>query len=130
MLIMPSFFENVSHTPTQAALNLSGSGTSSNPYKITSTADLTNLANWVNSGNQCSGQYFELTDNIDASGVPVIGTLKNNTTYYFKGIFDGNGKSIRNLNRSNSSLIENCFNSGCNIKNGDFLNPPFQVVEN
>lgn len=161
MLIMPSFFENVSHTPTQAALNLSGSGTSSNPYKITSTADLTNLANWVNSGNQCSGQYFELTDNIDASGVPVIGTLKNNTTYYFKGIFDGNGKSIRNLNRSNSSsnngdlglfgylqgtvknliilsgtinlsvngksagaiagstysgsLIENCFNSGCNI---------------
>ena len=161
MLIMPSFFENVSHTPIQAALNLSGSGTESNPYKITSTADLTNLANWVNSGNQCSGQYFELTENIDASGVPVIGTLKNNTTYYFKGIFDGNGKSIKNLNRSNSSnnngdlglfgylqgtvknliilsgtinlsvngksagaiagstysgsLIENCFNSGCNI---------------
>ena len=100
------FNSNHIHT-ADAAINLSGAGTSSNPYKINNTSDLTTLANWVNSGNQCSGQYFELTNNIDASGVPVIGRMSYGTAYYFKGIFDGNGKSIRNLNISSNTTNNN-----------------------
>ena len=57
---------------------LSGNGTINNPYQISSSDDLTHLAKVVNSGNDCSSKYFELTNNIDVSNVPVIGTLNNN----------------------------------------------------
>ena len=103
ILIVPSFIFNFNISPTQAAIRLDGTGTSSNPYKISTTADLTTFANWVNSGNTGSGQYFELTNNIDGSGVPVIGSLVYGAERRFKGTFDGNGFSISNVNRTNNS---------------------------
>ena len=103
ILIVPSFIFNFNISPTQAAISLDGLGTSSNPYKISSTADLTTLANWVNNGNTGSGKYFELTCNISGSGVPVIGSLVYGAERRFKGTFDGNGFSISNVNRTNNT---------------------------
>ena len=100
ILIMPSFIFNFNISPTQAAISLEGTGTSSNPYKISTTADLTTFANWVNNGNTGENQYFELTNNISGAGVPVIG---NSGATKFAGNFNGNGFSIRNLNRANNS---------------------------
>ena len=103
ILIVPSFIFNFNISPTQAAISLEGTGTSSNPYKISTTADLTTFANWVNEGNTGSGQYFELTNNISGAGVPVIGSLVYGAERRFKGTFDGNGFSISNVNRTNNS---------------------------
>ena len=103
ILIVSSFIFNFNISPTQAAIGLEGTGTSSNPYKISTTADLTTFANWVNNGNTGENQYFELTNNISGAGVPVIGSLVYGAERRFKGTFDGNGFSISNVNRTNNS---------------------------
>lgn len=66
-------------------------------YLITSAADLQTLAAYVNEGNNCKGLTLKLTQDLDLSGVTdwtPIGTSKDNS---FKGTFDGDGKTIRNL---------------------------------
>ena len=103
ILIVPSFIFNFNISPTQAAISLDGDGDPENPYKITCTADLKTFADWVNSGNTGENKYFELTNNIDGSGVPVIGSLVYGAERRFKGTFDGNGFSISNVNRTNNS---------------------------
>lgn len=90
-----------------------GSGTESDPYLITSAADLKGLANQVNNGNNYSGDYFKLTTDIDLAGkewTPIgyrsinkvnKGTVTpskdNNDIRAFSGTFNGNGHSISNL---------------------------------
>ncbi|MCL1926905.1 MAG: hypothetical protein FWF95_07215, partial [Syntrophorhabdaceae bacterium] len=77
-----------------------GSGTSLDPYKIGTAQQLKELADRVNSGEEPSGQYYKLTNNIDLSeygagynggkGWTPIGT----TEYWFDGTLDGTGKTI------------------------------------
>ena len=43
-----------------------GDGTSTNPYKIRSSADWKQLADDVSGGNSYIGRYFEMTADIDA----------------------------------------------------------------
>ena len=77
----------------------SGSGTESDPYKITSAENLAYLASQVNSGTTYSGSYFRQTANIDLSAhywVP-IGT---NATDSFRGTYDGDGHTISNMTTS------------------------------
>jgi len=74
-----------------------GSGTSKDPYKISSTADLDKLAADVNSGTKYVGVYFELTADITYDGT------ENNYTPIgqdngFSGSFDGKGHSISGIN--------------------------------
>ena len=85
-----------------------GEGTEESPYLIKSAADMQRLAETVNGGNDCSGIYFKMTDDIDLSGVcgedidgeevswTPIGGFKVNL-HVFSGIFDGNGKNISGL---------------------------------
>ena len=76
-----------------------GSGTQTDPYKITSTVDWNTLASNVNNGSQTySGTYFKLTADITVtetvtSGNPttMVGTSDSNS---FRGTFDGNGHTI------------------------------------
>lgn len=80
-----------------------GSGTQADPYKISSQADLEQLARDVNSegnegnydANRYKGKYFKLTNDIALTGnwAP-IGT---STFYVFAGNFDGDGHIISNL---------------------------------
>lgn len=64
-----------------------GNGTESTPYLISSTADMTALATAVNAGNNYAGKYFLLTS--DLSNITTI--IGKPTSYYFNGIFDGDG---------------------------------------
>ena len=81
-----------------------GSGTKADPYKLSTAADLVNLANKVNNGSGndpkiYSGFYFQLendinlsvaSDNFEPSDFVPIGTSEN----YFSGDFDGKGHTV------------------------------------
>ncbi|MBE8951558.1 MAG: hypothetical protein SR1Q7_00230 [Quinella sp. 1Q7] len=72
-----------------------GSGTESDPYKISAVEHLQQLATDVNGGNTYEGVYFKLTADIDLTGVDFapIGNRNN----MFNGTFDGAGFTISNL---------------------------------
>lgn len=86
-----------------------GSGTSTDPYIISSEGELKKLSEDVNSGNDYCGQYFILSNDLDLNFQLWTGIGNESTP--FRGIFDGNGYSVANL---------------CVIKNGGL----FGVVEN
>ena len=71
-----------------AQLQLSGSGTESDPFLISSSSNLQSLSNWVKAGNNCLGQYFLLTQ--DVSTTISIG----DDNYSFSGVFDGGNNRI------------------------------------
>jgi hypothetical protein len=82
-----------------------GSGTESDPYIITTAAQLAQLATYVNSGNEdYNNKYYKLGNDLTLSGnwTP-IGNATNRT---FIGVFDGNNKVISNLNYTDSDLSD------------------------
>ena len=99
-----------------------GENSESNPYKIMSIEDLNALADDVNSGTDYSGVYFQLTDDLDYSGVSLcfdldendindsnftpigcyaIGENDTDDPKFFMGIFDGNNKTIKGISVDN-----------------------------
>lgn len=82
-----------------------GEGTSENPYKISSTSDLNQLAEDVNNGTSYEGYYFKVTAPInytytnawnvesDENNFTAIGTWNKS----FKGTFDGNHQTISGI---------------------------------
>lgn len=80
----------------------SGGGTSSNPYLISSSTDLKNLSTNVNNGTTYSNKYFAMTANINL-GNNKFTPIGKNSSYPFKGIFDGNGYTISNIYITESS---------------------------
>ncbi|MBO7590999.1 MAG: hypothetical protein J6T05_05330, partial [Prevotella sp.] len=74
---------------TQGAWAFSGSGTSSDPYLITSATDWNTLATNVNNGTTYSGQYICLTNDISIS--TMVGNSESNS---FRGTFDGRGHTL------------------------------------
>lgn len=78
---------------------LSGSGTSTNPYQITTAAELQNLNNYL--GSSYSSTYFKLMNNIDLNVAPYNSgtgwTPIGNNTNPFYGHFDGNYQTITGL---------------------------------
>ena len=77
----------------------SGTGSSRNPYVISTPEQLAYLANRVNSGVTYSGTYFRLDADLDLVAYywTPIGTTSGGSTRYFRGVFNGNGKTIKNL---------------------------------
>ena len=91
-----------------AAVFSGGDGSSGNPYKISTAADLAAIAQQVNSGNtHYKDEYFKLTADIDLGGMEWTPIGKDNDSYWFEGNFDGNGKTISNLtiNKTNDRYI-------------------------
>ncbi|MEA4994461.1 MAG: GLUG motif-containing protein, partial [Oscillibacter sp.] len=95
--------------------NFRGAGTSGNPYQITTAAQLAKLAELVNEGNASyNAAHYKLMNNLDlfaygkdyddGKGWTPIG---NTYEQPFKGIFDGNGKTITELyiNQSGQSHV-------------------------
>ena len=84
-----------------------GTGTQGDPWLIASQADLTALAEFLNSGNaetfdtenagvgNCHGYYFKQTADIDLTGVSWE-PIGYSGSYYFAGNYDGGGHSITN----------------------------------
>ena len=84
-----------------------GTGTQGDPWLIASQADLTALAEFLNSGKaetfdtenanvgNCHGYYFKQTADIDLTGV-TWEPIGYSGGYYFAGNYDGGGHSITN----------------------------------
>ena len=84
-----------------------GTGTQGDPWLIASQADLSALAEFLNSGNaeqfdaenagvgNCHGYYFKQTADIDLTGV-AWEPIGYSGSYYFAGNYDGGGHSITN----------------------------------
>lgn len=71
-------------------------GSEENPYLITCEQDLIDLAERVNSGDDCEGLYFKQTVDIELNDFVPIGYYSF-TTYSvisFNGTYDGNNKEI------------------------------------
>ena len=96
-----------------------GSGTEQDPYLIQTEEDLAGLAYNVDNGNEYNSKYFKLTNDLSMGKhiwVPIGGhDLYNKTNEYcrsntkkFKGIFDGNDKTIYGLyyNQTNQTYGE------------------------
>lgn len=100
--------------PTSApTITWEGKGTQAEPYIITNSQELADLAYMVNNFTTYSGTYFVLGEDIELNyGKTVTGiddTLNNwvpigNATYNFAGNFDGNGKKIKGLYINNDTL--------------------------
>ena len=75
------------------AQGLSGSGTTDDPYLITSSADWNTFAQSVTNGTTYAGQTVKLTADITAT--VMAGTHSSENNYHaFSGTFDGNGYAI------------------------------------
>ena len=89
----------------QATAQFSGDGSSSNPYLITSPAELAQLATLVNAGNNAyNKKCYKLNNNIDISAyqtgagwIPIGKMITPLLTFPFGGVFDGNDKKITGL---------------------------------
>ena len=77
-----------------------GSGSASDPYKITSRADMEALADSVNNGDYWSREiHFKLMNDITDSVRTIIGFTPQifagiESKEFFEGVFDGNNKKI------------------------------------
>ncbi|NCC09990.1 MAG: hypothetical protein EOM31_05685 [Bacteroidia bacterium] len=73
-----------------------GTGTSNDPYQLTTPNDLKALATWVDQGKATQNCSFIVTNDIDMKGITdfiPIGNFKN----AFQGKFNGNQKKISNI---------------------------------
>ncbi|MDD2972145.1 MAG: carbohydrate-binding domain-containing protein, partial [Lachnospiraceae bacterium] len=93
-------------------LEFKGEGTEASPYEISTAKELADLAAAVNNGKaDYISAHYKLMNNLDLSGIAswtpigtyVIGNAE--ATKPFKGTFDGNGKTIRNLKINAPSAI-------------------------
>ena len=87
----------------------SGSGTEQDPYVIKTARQLSLLAYNVNTLQAgYDSAYYRLDKNIDLSGKAwtPIGTTNGTDTLFFKGHFDGNGKSIIGLTNNGKSDVD------------------------
>lgn len=114
----------------------SGSGTSKDPYKISSVADLQRLAKTVNDGTSYRDVYFVQTTDINLTAVlgktewRPIGTYGGNG---FDGIYDGSGHKVSGIRINNSSdgqglfgyvnagTVRNVIVSDCDINAADYV---------
>lgn len=66
------------------------------------------------------GGYYELLNDIDATGITISHTNAGSASY-FNGIFDGKGHNVKNLKVSEKSSIFGSLSSGAVIKNTAFI---------
>lgn len=84
---------------------LAGEGTQGNPWQISTLADFLAFAYYVNDDHTMEGEFVKLMDNIKTVTTPV-GFYDDNgeagkKQKYFKGNFDGNGKTVTlNINQT------------------------------
>ncbi len=111
--------------------SFSGDGSKTEPYLIQSVDDLTLLSDMVYDGESFEGKYFLLTEDIMLNDTKKFyswdtsapeNTLRpiGGPRTYFKGIFDGNGKTIKGFYFSDT--LRNCaglfgYIKGAEIKN-------------
>lgn len=94
-------------TASTAWATITGTGTQADPYVLSTVDDWNTFASNVNNNTKdYSGEYVKLSDSWDNNGNPVttwVGYNYVGTYRFFKGTFDGNGKTLWvNLSSSES----------------------------
>lgn len=75
-----------------------GDGSELSPFKISNAYELQNVAALVNKGITFSQIHIELKNNIDCQNIDWMPIGGCSYDYYFQGVFNGNGFSIKNIN--------------------------------
>ena len=89
--------------PTATELSLSGQGTASNPYLISSVADWNTLAEFMSVNNApMDGQYIKINADLDFTETSPT-PLGYDGVVSFKGDLDGNGKTITIAGKTTST---------------------------
>ncbi|MEG1544045.1 MAG: GLUG motif-containing protein, partial [Tannerellaceae bacterium] len=91
-------------------------------FNIASIEELKDFALAVNTGYDFKGMVVRLTNNISLSGSDIhIGNAQNP----FRGIFDGNGKSLSDMGTTTSSYAGSLFGyaDGATLRNVTFSSP-------
>ena len=113
-----------------------GSGTEADPYLISNGAELAKLANDVNGVTGYSGKYFKLTADIVLNNTEGwetwnektenlnVWTPIGNSSRNFRGIFDGNGHTVKGVYINGNSSYRGLFG---NVLSGTIKN--LQVAE-
>ncbi len=85
---------------SDSSIFASGNGTRKNPYIIATVKQLLAFAEDVNNGNEYQDIYIALGTNLDLSKVQwtPVGYLNHGKSTGFRGIFDGKGYRITNVN--------------------------------
>lgn len=78
-----------------------GDGSADSPFIISTYEHLKDFSTYVNDGT-ITTEYVQLADNLDCSGKTGFEPIGNGSNP-FKGTFDGNGKTIKNLQYSTTS---------------------------
>ena len=89
-----------------------GAGTYNNPYKINSASDLNKLRILVNASTapySDFGVFYQQTTHIDLSAYSPWSHIGLNSSYPFKGLYNGNGYKISNITVQPSSLDTGLF---------------------
>ncbi|MGN1374928.1 MAG: hypothetical protein ACI4V5_00075 [Prevotella sp.] len=111
-LLTVLFTTLVTSAQTSNAWNLQGSGTESDPYKISSVADFKSIADNISATNTGAGEYFSVTEDINFGGTadspvqfPAIGkagiTSVTSVAWGFDGILDGGNHTITGIYHTN-----------------------------
>ena len=87
---------------SKASSAILGSGTESDPYRISSEAGLRYLQAQVAAGSTYAGQYLKLTSDIALTGEWT--PIGSSGTLAFGGTFDGDGHSISGMTITDSTL--------------------------
>lgn len=122
-------------------LNLKGSGTTDDPYLISSAEDLVNLSDAVNysgkyvTSKKCfTGSYFKQTADIDMAKMPNFEPIGNTTSVTFNGKYDGGNHSISNLTINRRAIayggLFGILESDGSISNLTFENPKVTSTAN
>ncbi len=98
LVFSAAFFSNAFNVESaSAAGDLEGSGTAQSPYLISSIQDLVYFQQQINGGNSTYlNANFRLERSLDLGEIESWTPI--GTTNEFKGTFDGNGKTIDNVN--------------------------------
>jgi len=95
-----------------------GIGTETDPYRISSRADMEALATAVNGGTTQSGRHFLLTQDITEAVTTIVG---NSNSRSFSGIFDGGWHEV-NAYLQHAVYLRHYFVVGNRNRKSDILN--------
>ena len=93
------------HSTIYSTTILGGTGSAGEPHIIASANDLKKFIEYYNDGRLLSNANVRLEENINCSGVTGFSQLADNTDATFRGLFDGNNKTISNLTLMGSGLF-------------------------
>ena len=93
------------HSTIYSTTILGGTGSAGEPHIIASANDLKKFIEYYNDGRLLSNANVRLDEHINCSGVTGFSQLADNTDATFRGLFDGNNKTISNLTLMGSGLF-------------------------